>query len=302
MDIKAVVFPIEGEHSLRANAQFTINDQIVVKDVKVYEAVIDGDTGEIGLKVGMPSKKIGEGKFVDVAFPTDADLRKQISDTVLTAYHDTIANGRDETKRDLEPSDLSVKVTNMRFNGREGESNYKATCQVTFGDVFVVKGVNVMDGKNGLFAQTPYQKGTDGEHYSVVRPINPEFGEMFQAAVIRKFEAEIDKNIGNTHHTAIGKKEDLRSFNLNSKFAQTLAPFLNEADIKWSGRENANDTTTITIRKKDNPVFNQAVDKAKAVIKERKGKIHDKLNDYAKQAKGEEKAAEKERKAGREER
>lgn len=48
----------------------------------------------------------------------------------------------------------------------------KAIASVNFGDCFAVKGVKVMEGKNGLFVSMPSQKGKDGNYHDICFPIS----------------------------------------------------------------------------------------------------------------------------------
>ena len=39
----------------------------------------------------MPSRKVGEGNFRDIAHPINAEMRQVVEDAVLKAYHETVA-------------------------------------------------------------------------------------------------------------------------------------------------------------------------------------------------------------------
>jgi len=281
MDIKATVYPIENsESSLKANAKITINDNVAIRDIKIYERT--DSEGRTFTNIGMPSRKGEDEKYHDVAFPITSDLRNQIIDTVLAKYYDTLANGIDENQRGLEPSDLSVKVTNMKFGGRE-DGNFKAACQVVLNDSFVITDIKVMDGKKGLFAAMPSKQDEFGEDRNIAHTITSDFNAVLQAAVIEKYNAEKESIIGNTHKTALGNKENLRAFKLNAKFSEKVGGQLNEAGIKWSGEANKDGTINIIVHKKDVPALEKAVIKAREIAKEAKGKIHDKIANPPKQ-------------------
>lgn len=67
-----------GDTSIKAFASITIDDAIVVHDLKIIE-------GKNGLFVAMPSKKVGD-KFVDISHPITASSRSDLIDTVLNQY------------------------------------------------------------------------------------------------------------------------------------------------------------------------------------------------------------------------
>jgi stage V sporulation protein G len=46
--------------------------------------------------VAMPTRKIGEGVYLDIAFPIDDETRKWIEDTVLSAYAKLVRGGIQE--------------------------------------------------------------------------------------------------------------------------------------------------------------------------------------------------------------
>ncbi|MDL2292594.1 septation regulator SpoVG [Acholeplasma sp. OttesenSCG-928-E16] len=70
---------VSGESRLRAIATITFNDSFVVHDIRVIE-------GEKGLFVAMPSKKMANGEFRDIAHPIHAEMRKEIEDAVKDSY------------------------------------------------------------------------------------------------------------------------------------------------------------------------------------------------------------------------
>ena len=70
---------INTEAKMKAIVSVTINDAFVVHDVKVVE-------GHNGLFVAMPSKRMPDGDFRDVAHPISSDARAVIQSAVLQAY------------------------------------------------------------------------------------------------------------------------------------------------------------------------------------------------------------------------
>lgn len=64
---------------MKAIVSVTFNDQFVVHDIKIID-------GENGLFIAMPSRKIGEGEFRDIAHPINSDTRSMIQDAVFESY------------------------------------------------------------------------------------------------------------------------------------------------------------------------------------------------------------------------
>ena len=67
--------------------------------------------------------------------------------------------------------DLSVK----RLVKFDGESSLKAYVDLAIGDLFIVKGLRVVEGKNGLFVSMPRQQGKgDNKWYDSVVALTDE--------------------------------------------------------------------------------------------------------------------------------
>ena len=67
-----------GDNKVRAFASVTIDDALVVHDIRVIE-------GKNGLFVAMPSKKIGD-KYFDISHPITGQSRSLLIDAVLDEY------------------------------------------------------------------------------------------------------------------------------------------------------------------------------------------------------------------------
>lgn len=82
---------------------------------------------------------------------------------------------------------MTLQVTEVRINQTNGETSLKAFASVTLGGAFVVHGVRVIDGKNGLFVTMPSRKVGE-EFKDVAHPVAKEFKEILDAAVLAEFE------------------------------------------------------------------------------------------------------------------
>lgn len=112
MDIKANVNLFNRpEGNLRGIASISINDDFIVKNIKVVE-------GEKGLFVAMPSQKVGN-EYKDVCFAKSAELREQINSAVLKAYEQTLTQAK-EQKNDAEGTKKGQK------KGRTGAERSRA--------------------------------------------------------------------------------------------------------------------------------------------------------------------------------
>ena len=61
----------------------------------------------------------------------------------------------------------------VRLHRLTGDSKTKAFADVSIGE-FVIKGLKIVDGKNGLFISMPREKSKDGKWYDTVFPVTQE--------------------------------------------------------------------------------------------------------------------------------
>ncbi len=70
---------VNEEGKLKAIASVTFDEEFVVHDIKVID-------GQNGLFIAMPSRKIGNGEFRDVAHPLSSETRNRIRDAIFAEY------------------------------------------------------------------------------------------------------------------------------------------------------------------------------------------------------------------------
>ena len=81
-------------------------------------------------------------------------------------------------------TDFEVKRL-VRF---DGDGTLRAFCDLAVGNVFLVKGLRVVDGKQGLFVSMPRQQGKDGKWYDTVRPLSKEAKAEVGRVVLEAYE------------------------------------------------------------------------------------------------------------------
>lgn len=86
---------MHDEGKMRAIASVTFDECFVVHDIKV----IDGSNG---MFVAMPSRKMGEGDFRDIAHPIQQFMRDMIREAVLKAYDDALREEMNKSEADAE--------------------------------------------------------------------------------------------------------------------------------------------------------------------------------------------------------
>jgi stage V sporulation protein G len=76
-DVRVRIIGDEGK--LKAIVSVTFDDEFVVHDIKVIE-------GQNGLFIAMPSRKMSEGDFRDIAHPLTSETRNRIKDAIFEKY------------------------------------------------------------------------------------------------------------------------------------------------------------------------------------------------------------------------
>lgn len=64
---------------MKALVSVVLDDCFIIKDIRVID-------GEKGLFVAMPSRKVGEEGYRDVAHPLNSETRKMFDEAILGAY------------------------------------------------------------------------------------------------------------------------------------------------------------------------------------------------------------------------
>lgn len=80
MKIKAKVFKNNVISCIKGTASITIEDSIVISDLKIME-------GKNGIFISMPNRKLKNGTYKDIAFPITREAREQITNEILKEYN-----------------------------------------------------------------------------------------------------------------------------------------------------------------------------------------------------------------------
>ena len=74
---------ITDEGKMKAVVSITFDDEFVVHDIKI----IDGQNGPF---IAMPSRKMNEGDFRDIAHPLLSETRNKIKEAIFAEYEKTL--------------------------------------------------------------------------------------------------------------------------------------------------------------------------------------------------------------------
>lgn len=80
-----------------------------------------------------------------------------------------------------------MKITEVRLTKQEGQGTLKAFASITLDGAFVVHGLRVVEGRNGLFVSMPNRQVKDGEYKDIAHPVTKEFKEELSDAVLAEY-------------------------------------------------------------------------------------------------------------------
>lgn len=75
----------------------------------------------------------------------------------------------------------------VRFNG---EGSLKAYCDLAVGELLVIKGLRVVEGKQGLFVSMPRQQGKDQKWYDSVVALTKDVKHAVDRAVMAAYQQD----------------------------------------------------------------------------------------------------------------
>lgn len=70
---------VNDEGKMKAIVSVTFDDAFVVHDIKIIE-------GQNGLFIAMPSRKMADGEYRDIAHPINSETRTMIQEAVFAEY------------------------------------------------------------------------------------------------------------------------------------------------------------------------------------------------------------------------
>lgn len=75
---------VAEEGKMKAIVSVTFDDEFVIHDIKIID-------GQNGLFIAMPSRKMADGEFRDIAHPINATTRQKIQEAVFAEYEKSLA-------------------------------------------------------------------------------------------------------------------------------------------------------------------------------------------------------------------
>ena len=92
--------------------------------------------------------------------------------------------------------DMAVNIRHI-----QNSKSLLATASVTLGGCFAVQGIQVREGKNGVFVSMPQRKDAKGEYRDICFPTTAEMRQAINAAVLGEYERTAQKSHSRTEQT-----------------------------------------------------------------------------------------------------
>ncbi len=82
----------------------------------------------------------------------------------------------------------NTELTVARLVKADREGSLKAFCDLAVGNLFLIRGLRVVDGKKGLFVSMPRQQGKDSRWYDTVKPLSDEAKAEAERVVLEAYQ------------------------------------------------------------------------------------------------------------------
>ena len=90
-----------------------------------------------------------------------------------------------------------MEITEIRVNLRD-EEKLKAFVHVTFDNAFIIRGLKIIKGKDGLFVCMPSRQLPDGTYKDIAHPIVDDFRIKLEKEILDKYHEEFSNQVDGT--------------------------------------------------------------------------------------------------------
>lgn len=88
---------------------------------------------------------------------------------------------------------MNISITEIRISLRE-DDKLKAFVSITLENAFVIRGMKIIKGSQGLFVAMPSRRKPDGGYQDLVHPINRDTRDEMEKQILAKYYEEAEKN------------------------------------------------------------------------------------------------------------
>lgn len=97
MEITEINVSLRNEEKLKAFVNVTFDDAFVVRGMKVIK-------GSNGYFISMPSRKMPDGSYRDIAHPIRNEFRRYVESEILAEYRKSLEQEGGEVSEKIEPA------------------------------------------------------------------------------------------------------------------------------------------------------------------------------------------------------
>ncbi|HXF47813.1 MAG TPA: SpoVG family protein [Verrucomicrobiae bacterium] len=84
-----------------------------------------------------------------------------------------------------------MEITDVRVIVKD-EPKLKGFANVTFDNVFVVRGMKIISGLAGFFVSMPSRRRSDGTYQDIAHPITPAMRKQLEEAVLKAYQTALN--------------------------------------------------------------------------------------------------------------
>lgn len=262
MECTGMVMLAEGSKA-KAVATVTVNDEFVLKGIKVFE-------GENGFFASMPSRKVGND-YQEVMFPITKEAREQLNNVVLESYGRLVESGLDKLpfeERNVPKQSVSKITVSLH---QVDDEKTKAVGQIVIDDNIVIAGVKVRHGTNANgeekdFVSMPSYQTQTGDYNEYAHAVTKECYEKINKAVMGAYETLCKTEYKGVKLSELGGKGEISSkYGMNNTFAEKLMAELEKKGIPYSAR--VAETTALSVKNSDRAAVDSIQKGLSAVLK-----------------------------------
>jgi stage V sporulation protein G len=88
---------------------------------------------------------------------------------------------------------MSISITEIRITLRDDEK-LKAFVSITLENCFVIRGMKIIKGSQGMFVAMPSRRKPDGGYQDLCHPINRETRRWMEEQILQKYHEEAEKS------------------------------------------------------------------------------------------------------------
>lgn len=93
-----------------------------------------------------------------------------------------------------------MRITEVRVSLRD-DAKLKAFASITLDDCFVIRGLKIIEGKEGTFVAMPSRRRKDGEYQDIAHPINNDAREEMERIILDEYRREKERaKVAETPH------------------------------------------------------------------------------------------------------